>query len=112
MIGLLAGATVQPVDELWTSGTLVAASGADVSPWLDLTLIESLLLARTATGGAYALEIDWSRDGATADVTEAITLANNTSTKIPAATRFARVRVRNTDGVAAFTAHRTTVHGR
>lgn len=100
------------LQELWTSGTLLAANGSEASPWVDLSYVDSLRIGRTHAGGAYALEVDWSRDGATPDITQAIVLANNDTGELAVAARFARFRVRNTDGVSAFTAHRTNVFGR
>ena len=96
----------------WTDGTLVAASGSVASGWLDVVGANVLRIGRTHAGGAYAFEIDWSRDGVTVDFTEAVTVANNTTVEKPVAMPFARLRVRNTDAVAAFTAHRTTVYRR
>lgn len=100
------------LQELWTDGTLVGGGGSVSSPWLDLTLLDSLRLMRTHAGGTYSLEVDWGRDGATVDVTQALTLANNESAELVVAARFARFRVNNTDGLNAFTAHRTNVFGR
>ncbi len=101
-----------PLGTLWTDSTLVAAAGAVASPWFEVTNLGSLFFIRAATGGVYALEVDWSRDGVTVDVTQAVTVANSSSAQLLVAARFARFRVRNTDGTAAFTAHRTTVSGR
>lgn len=96
----------------WTVGSLLAAGASEQSPWLDLTNIDVLRIVRTATTGVYALEVDWSRDGAAVDVTEVITVNNNASAEVRAVAKFARLRVRNTDAIAAFTAHRTTMHMR
>ena len=97
---------------LHTSGTLLGANGAEASGWKDISTKEELKIYRTAAGGTYALEVDWSRDGAAADVTEVITSANNTSAVKKVVAPFVRLRVRNTDAVTAFTAHRTTVYAR
>lgn len=106
------GAARPSLREVWTSGVLVAAAGSDVSGWVDVRQHDALRIARTHAGGAYALEVDWSRDGVAVDVTQALTVANNASAEVLVAAPFARLRVRNTDGVAAFTAHRTIVHAR
>ena len=101
----------------WTlllySDTLLAAGGSAVSGWIDLQTagVTAIRPTRTSTGGTYALEIDWSRDGVTADITETVTVGNNVSVEKKAPMRYARVRARNTDAVAAFTVHRTVVHG-
>lgn len=95
-----------------TSGVLLAAGGSVESGWIDAEALGGSLIhaLRTATAGTYALEIDWSRDGAAVDVVEILTPTNNASLTKDVVSRFFRVRVRNTDGVAAFTAHRTTVY--
>jgi hypothetical protein len=100
------------LEVLWSDGTLVAGGGAVDSGWIPLSSLDSLRLIRRHAGGAYALEIDWSRDGATVDVTEVLGLANRTSGELAVAARYARFRVRNTDALNAFTEHRTTVHAR
>lgn len=101
-----------PLQVLWSDGSLVAGGANVASGWIDCTNLDSLRLLRTSAGGAYALEVDWSRDGAAVDVTQVLALNNNNSGELAVAAKFARFRVRNTDAVAAFTAHRTTVHGR
>lgn len=99
---------------LFTSNTLLAAGGSSVSAWFDIQAlgITALFLGRSAAGGVYVLEVDWSRDGVAVDVTEAVTPGNNATLKKEPGMRHCRFRVRNTDAVVAFTAHRTTVHGR
>ncbi len=97
---------------LFTSGDLLAAGAAAASGFVDVSAVDQLVIGRTAAGGAYAFEVDWSRDGAAVDFTEVVAVAQATTTTKKVATAFARFRVRNTDGVAAFTAHRTNVAGR
>lgn len=99
---------------LFTTSTLLAAASNTASGWFDLQAlgITALFLGRAAAGGAYVLEVDWSRDGVAVDVTEAVTPGNNATLKKEPGMRFCRLRVRNTDAVTAFTAHRTTVYGR
>lgn len=100
--------------ELFTTDALLVAGENEVSGWLDFqTLnIQTLLITRTATLGAYALEVDWSADGVAVDVVEVIPVANDTSVAKTIAARYGRVRVRNTDAETAFTAHHTVVTGR
>lgn len=107
--------TPPPVFSLvFTDATLIAAASSVVSGWFDLESAGArfLHMLRASTGGTYALEVDWSRDGAAVDVTEALTPANNASITKDAVTRYCRIRIRNTDGVAAFTAHRSTITAR
>lgn len=101
-----------PLQLLLTADSLLTAGAAEASGWVDLANVEHLRIGRSSTGGVYVFEIDWSTDGAVADFTETVAVANNGTTEKPVAARFARFRVRNTDAVAAFTSHRTTVHGR
>ena len=97
---------------LWTDGSLIAAGGSVASGWVSVATYDVLRIGRTTTGGTYAFEVDWSRDGITVDFTETVAVANNTTVEKPTAGIHARLRVRNTDAVTAFTAHRTTVYGR
>lgn len=101
-----------PLAEVWTSGALIAGGGTDASPFADLTSRETLRIIRTSAPDTYAFEIDWSRDGATVDVTEVIAVANNARASVTVGARFARFRVRNTSATVALTAHRTTVSAR
>lgn len=103
---------IDPLVLSWSDGTLLAATAAVDSGFIDLADRDSVRVVRTATAGTYALEIDWSRDGVAVDVVETVTPVNNTSAKINVATRFARFRVRNTHATDAFTAHRTTISAR
>ncbi len=100
------------LDLLWTNATLVGAAGNAASPWADVRRYEELRISRNQAGGVYAFEIDWSRDGATVDFTEAVGTTEDDQVTQPIAAEFARFRVRNTDGVNAFTAHRTNVYAR
>lgn len=94
---------------LHSDGTLVAAAGASVSGWQDVSNFDVITISRTAAGGVYAFEIEWSRNRSVVDVTEVVTVGNNGRVDIKPAAPFARFRVRNTDAVTAFTAHRTNV---
>lgn len=105
-------ATPAILQELWTNGVLIAGNGNEVSPWIDLAYIDSLRIGRTHAGGTYAFEVDWSRDGAVVDITQVVAVANNETGELAVAARYARFRVKNTDGITAFTAHRTNVFGR
>lgn len=96
----------------WTDGTLLGTTGSVQSAYIDLLQQDLLRVIRRSTAGTYAFEVDWSRDGVTTDVTETVAVPNNGSTEKRVMARWARFRVRNTDAVAAFTAHRTTVSGR
>lgn len=98
-------------DEIWSDGTLLAAGGAVASPWVDLRGFDSLVISRNQVGGTYAFEVDWSRDGATVDLTEAVATVEDDQVAQPIAATYGRFRVRNTDAVNAFTAHRTNVFG-
>lgn len=104
--------TIVSLAEIFTSGTLVAATGSVQSGFLDVRNFNMLRISRTATAGAYALEIDWSRDGVNVDLTQAVALNNNSGIEVLVFLPFVRIRVRNTDALAAFTAHRTNVFGR
>lgn len=99
------------IGQKFTDGTLIAISSEVVSGWLDLEKVAHLHITRTATGGTYDFQIDWSRDGVTADVTETVTVGDNASVEKQVATRYARFRIRNTSGVIAFSAHRSVVSG-
>lgn len=95
---------------LWTTGALLAGGDNAVSGWLNVSDRNVLRIGRTSSGSpGYAFEIDWSRDGVAVDFAETVAVADNTTIEKPIASLFARLRVRNTDAVAAFTAHRTVV---
>ncbi len=98
------------LDLLWTDATLVGISGAVVSGWTNVRGQQELRISRNQAGGTYGFEIDWSRDGATVDFTEAITTTEDDQVNQPIAAEWARFRVRNTSTTAAFTAHRTLVY--
>ncbi len=103
----------QAIQLLHTSNEAVAASGTGAwSGWKDLNTVGSLLIGRTATGGAPTVDIEWSRDGAAGDFIENVAPANNTTVEKRVAARWARFRVRNTDAVNALAGHRTNVYGR
>lgn len=104
-------ATPPAISQLWTSGTLVAGLGNDTSAWVNVETFNFLLLSRAVTGGVYAFEVEWSRDGVAVDIIEALVVANNVSLEKRVAAKFARFRVKNTDALP-FTAHRTNVFGR
>lgn len=109
------GAPTAPFANLFEDANIVAISGSVTSGWLDLeTLgVTDLLIRRRAAGGAYQFEIDWSRDGVgTNPITEIINVPDSGSVVKQVVARFARVRVRNTSAVAAFTSHYTGVEGR
>lgn len=98
-------------DLLWTDSTLVAALGNKLSDWINVAGQETLRISRNVAGGAYAFEIEWSRDGVTIDFTEVVVTTEDDSVEQPVAAEFARFKVRNTDVALAFTAHRTNVYG-
>lgn len=93
----------------WNDATLVAFGANVASSFVNLLYYEDMLVGRTATGGTYAFEIDWSADGTTVLITEVFVVANNTTLRIPTAAPYARFRVKNTDGAVNFSAHRTFV---
>lgn len=97
--------------ELWSSTALVAALGSDVSGWFDIgKQTPNLEVVRTNTGGTYAFEIDWSRDGgATTTTTDTITTASGETAVVTSKARWFRARVRNTHATVAFSAHSTVV---
>lgn len=97
---------------LWTNNTLVAANGNVASGFISVSTLDRLRISRTSAAGAYALEIDWSRDGVAVDITQTIAVNNNSGLEVQVFLPFIRVRVRNTDALAAFTSHRTNVFGR
>lgn len=102
--------------DLYSSSVLIAAQAEVVSGWFDFqtSQIDTLLIAHTREGGTYVFEVDWSIDGITVAVTEEIVGAgsNNTSVTKTVATRYGRVRIRNTHLTDAFTTHLTVVTGR
>lgn len=100
------------VGTLWTASGLLAANGSTVSDWIDVAQLENLLIIRKSTGGTYALEIDWSRGGVSVDFTEVVATTPSVPLVKPVASQFARLRVRNTDAVTAFSAHLTVVNAR
>lgn len=100
-----------PGAPLWSTTTNIAAASNAVSGWVDVSDDPVLAIGRKSTGGTYVFEVDWSRDGVTSDFTETVTVADGTTVTKHAGAPFARFRVRNTDGVNAFTAHVTAVTG-
>lgn len=100
------------LQEIFTTGALVAANANVTSAWVDVRTLARLLVSRTATAGAYVLEIEWSRDGVTLDITQVLAVGNNAAVETMVAAPFVRFRVRNTDPLAAFTSHKTNVFGR
>lgn len=97
---------------LHTSGTPLAVASSEESAWVNVETVAHLFISRATTGGTYGFEVDWSRDGVAVDLTEVVTVADDTSVERRVAAKFARFRVRNTDAAVAFTAHRTNVYGR
>lgn len=95
--------------ELWSSGALLAAATSTTSGWVDIgKQTPDMEVTRTSTGGTYAFEVDWSRDGgATTVATDVITTVVDSPAVITGKARWARLRVRNTHATAAFTAHNT-----
>lgn len=93
----------------FTDGTLLAANSEQVSGWLEVGGHENIRIGKTSTGGTYALEIDWGRDETTVDWTETVVVPEGGTVSVDIPAPFARIRVSNTDGVAAFSAHRTNV---
>lgn len=100
------------LSEIFTSGTLIAANASVQSAFISVTLLDRLRVSRTSVAGAYAFEIDWSRDGVAVDLTQAVAVNNNAGVEVLVFLPFVRFRVRNTDALAAFTSHRTNVFGR
>lgn len=97
--------------EVWSNSTLVAALSSTASAWLDIgKSTPDLEVTRTNTGGTYAFEVDWSRDGgSTTLTTDTITTTSGDVAVITGKARWARLRVRNTHGTLPFTAHGTLV---
>lgn len=102
-----------PMVILGTLATNLAAGANEIvaGGFFDVASRARLFLGRTSTGGAYQLDLEWSRDGATIDLTETVAIGDATTVGKEAAMPYVRVRVRNTGGTA-FTAHRTTVTAR
>ena len=98
---------LQPIYE---DGTLVPTATPSVSGWERVDQFESLRIIKTHTTGTYALTIEWSDDGVTADVTETVTVVNNDAVDQPVASTYARFTVTAT--VANFTAHKTSIYGK
>lgn len=97
--------------EVWSSTALVAALGSTASGWLDIgKSTPDMEVTRTNTGGTYAFEVDWSRDGGSSTAsTDSITTTDGGTSVITGKARWARLRVRNTHATLAFTAHSTVV---
>lgn len=102
----------QPLVEVWTDGTLVGPNGNKLSSWAEVGTMDKLRISRVSTGGTYVLEIHWSRDGVSVDVTQNLNIANNSGDEVLVFAPFVRFQVRNTDALAAFSSHRTNVFGR
>lgn len=102
----------KPLSQVHTFSDLVGTNASVASGFIDVRNLDVLRVSRTATGGAYAFEVEWSRDGVAVDLTQALAVNNNAGAEIAVFLPFARFRVRNTDSLAAFTAHRTNVFGR
>ena len=96
---------------LWETATAVGTTSQVESGFIDTSRYNKVTISRKATGGVYVFEIDWSNDGVTADVTETVTTTNNDQVDQPVANRYAKFRVKNTDGAVAFTNHKTSVVG-
>lgn len=96
---------------IWTNSTLVAALSQTQSGWVDIGKRAPMLdVLRTNTGGTYVFEIDWSRDGgSTTLTTDTITATAGAYTEITSKARWCRLRVKNTHGTVAFSAHSTEV---
>lgn len=99
------------LDLLWTDGTLLGTGASVLSGWFNVRGAQELRISRASSGGTYAFEIDWSRDGANVDLTESVNTNDNNQASRPTAASWARLRVRNTDALNDFTAHRTNVYG-
>jgi hypothetical protein len=93
------------------AGANEIVAGGNAGGFFDVASRARLFLGRASTGGAYQLDLEWSRDGATIDLTETVAVGDATTVGKEVAMPFVRVRVRNTGGTA-FTAHRTTVTAR
>ena len=96
---------------LYENGTAIATTSQVESGFIDVRNFNKLVISRKATGGVYVFEIDWSDDGVTADVTETVSTVNNDQVDQPVASKYAKFRVKNTDGSVAFTNHKTSVMG-
>lgn len=98
--------------EVWSTTALVGALSNVQSGWIDIgKQTPDFEVTRTNTGGTYAFEVDWSRDGgSTTASTDAITTGSGEPpTAITGKARWARLRVRNTHATVAFSAHSTVV---
>ena len=97
--------------ELWTSTANVAAEGTDESGWFDIGKKCLFLdVLRSNTGGTYVLEVDWSMDeGSTTSATDTVDTVADDFTEISPKGRWCRIRVKNTHGADAFSAHSTEV---
>jgi hypothetical protein len=98
---------LQPIYE---NAVLVPTATPAVSGWENVEQFDSLRIVKTHTTGTYALTIEWSDDGVTADVVETVTVINNDAVDQPVASRFARFTITAT--VANFTVHKTSIYGR
>lgn len=96
--------------EVFYSTSLVGTGGSDASQFLNISGSNSLFIYRTSTGGTYALEADWSRDGTTSLFTETLTtVSGGRSNVVATISPYVKLRVRNTHSTDAFTNHETVV---
>lgn len=97
--------------EVYSTTALLAALSNTASGWIDLgKQAPDTEVTRSAAGGTYAFEVDWSRDnGATTASTDTITTTDGGPTVIRGKARWVRFRVLNTHATLAFTAHSTVV---
>lgn len=102
-----------PVVNLWSTSVNLATGASVTSGWFDVSSRADIYVMRkTSTSGTYGFEVDWSLDGVTADIVEALTVGNNVSVAKQVMSRFARFRARNTDAVNSILNHLTTVNTR
>lgn len=102
---------VDRLQELQVFTQLLAVGANEQGAWRNVDQVAVIVVSRTATGGTYVIEVDWSRDGVAVDLVETLAVPNNGRLEVRPAARFARFRVHNTDAVTAFTAHRTLAYG-
>ena len=99
------------VAQVFSSTALIAALSQVESGWLDNGRHGGPYeLVRTSTGGTYVFEVDWSNNASTVIGTDTIVANPGEITLFPSNGRWGRMRIKNTHGTVAFSAHNTKVY--
>jgi hypothetical protein len=104
--GKIASGLIVPIDEL--SGN-VAVGTPLVGAWKNVMDYDKVRFSRTAAGGTYGAEADWSNDGLTVDQVETLAIPNNDQYDEDPKGAYMRLRVTATG--SGLTAHKTSASG-